>query len=98
MEKTQNSPLTCLLCARGALSPGRPAVECLHNLMFVPLFFPDPSPILTPPLSACSCVCARARASVPVRGFAASFALPPTVRRVRIILIVVCVASSPGVG
>lgn len=38
VEKTENSPLTCLPCARPALNPGRPSVECLHNLMFVPFF------------------------------------------------------------
>lgn len=38
VETTQNSPLTCLLCARQALNLGRPSVECLNNLMFV-LFF-----------------------------------------------------------
>lgn len=39
VETTQNSPLTCLLFTRWALNPGRPAVECLNNLMFVPLVF-----------------------------------------------------------
>lgn len=38
VETTQNSPLTCLLCARWALNPGRPAVECLNNLMLAPFF------------------------------------------------------------
>lgn len=57
MEKTQNSPLTCLPCARPALDPGRPSVGCLNNLMFAP-FFSDPTAILTPRPSACSRACA----------------------------------------